>query len=145
MSEIKNTIASLTEEIKNASYAENQQKYETAYRRVFAILEELEERLDRSRYLNGDEITEDDYDFYRILVRFDTVYYFRSGLNQKRISEYENLWDYARSLYSIPEFQGQTDFEAIKTEEYLKDEAYNPLKIIPLGPDVSEWNKPSKR
>ena len=141
MSDNRKKLEFLKEKIEKASYAKKQEDYEEAYHAVFRTLDDFESVLENSRYLEGDLISDTDRDFYEILIRFDTVYYFRSGLNKKRISEYENLWDYARALYSVPEFRSKTDFETIKKEEYLKDPEYDPLEILPLGPDVSEWEK----
>ena len=145
MSELRNRIAKLKDAITDASYAKDQKQYETAYHTVFRILDEFDELLKKHTFLEGETLTDFDREFYEILIRFDTVYYFRSGLNEKRISEYENLWDYTRFLYSLPEFREVTDLEKIKAEEYLKDPEYNPLKIIPSGPDLSDWELPSKR
>ncbi|MBO4390668.1 MAG: hypothetical protein J5825_07410 [Lachnospiraceae bacterium] len=145
MSEINKNLSELKNAIREASYAEDQKQYEEAYHTVFRILDGFEENLKDQTFLEGNALTDSDREFYEILIRFDTVYYFRSGLNQKRISEYENLWDYARFLYSLPEFKSVTDPEKIKAEEYLKDPEYNPLKIIPSGPDLSGWDIPSKR
>ena len=55
-------------------------------RNVFAVLDELEERLAASRYLVGDTPTEADWRLFPTLVRFDTVYYLHFNCNVRRSS-----------------------------------------------------------
>ena len=66
------------------------------------MLDQLEERLGRTRYLVGDVPTEADWRLFPTLVRFDTVYYMHFKVNRRRIVDYPNLWGYARDLYQLP-------------------------------------------
>jgi putative glutathione S-transferase len=54
-------------------FAGTQRAYDSAYRRLFAALDGLEERLTTSRYLVGDTITEADVRLFTTLARFDPV------------------------------------------------------------------------
>lgn len=76
-------IDELQKEIKAASEAVTQEAYEKAYDHVFQILDNLEKLLNDNRYLEGNEITEEDKRLYDILIRFDAVYYFKQRLNRK--------------------------------------------------------------
>ena len=96
-------IDELQKEIKAAGEAVTQEAYEKAYDHVFQILDNLEKLLNDNRYLEGNEITEEDKRLYDILIRFDAVYYFKQRLNRKALRDYDNLWNYAKELYSIPE------------------------------------------
>lgn len=107
----------ITKEIKAAGEAVTQEAYEKAYDHVFQILDNLEKLLNDNRYLEGNEITEEDKRLYDILIRFDAVYYFKQRLNRKALRDYDNLWNYAKELYSIPEYKEFADFEKIKQEE----------------------------
>ena len=78
------------------------------------------------------------------LARCDTAYYFGFRLNERRIRDYPNLWNYARELYSIPAFRESTDFDAIK-KGYLMDAEDNPDQILPDGPDQGAWLEPNDR
>ena len=100
---------------------------------------------DDNRYLEGNEITEEDKRLYDILIRFDAVYYFKQRLNRKALRDYDNLWNYAKELYSIPEYKEFADFEKIKQEELLGTKEENPYQIVGLGPDESYWNEPNNR
>ncbi len=121
-----------------AGFATSQEEYEKNYRLVFARLDWLEERLADRRFLFGDRLTDSDVRLYVTLARFDTAYYFGFRLNERRIMDYPNLWNYAKDLYSIPAFAQSTDFDAIK-RGYLLGAAENPDGILPDGPDESVW------
>ena len=128
-----------------AGFAQSQAEYEKNYHLVFNRLDNLEERLGKSRYLFGDRLTDSDIRLYVTLARFDTAYYFGFRLNQKRIRDYDNLWNYAKDLYSIPAFQEATDFDAIKRGYLTGNKAENPFGILPIGPDNSVWEEPNNR
>jgi len=101
--------------------------------------------LNDNRYLERNEITEEDKRLYDILIRFDAAYYFKQRLNRKALRDYDNLWNYAKELYSIPEYKEFADFEKIKQEELLGTKEENPYQIVGLGPDESYWNEPNNR
>lgn len=128
-----------------AGFAKSQTEYEKAYDVLFQRLDWLEERLSKSRYLFGDQITDSDIRLYVTLARFDTAYYFAFKTNRNRLSEFENLWNYAKDLYSIPAFKEATDFDSIKKGYLLGNHAHNPYGILPLGPDLSIWDEPHNR
>lgn len=127
-----------------AGFAKSQEQYELNYNLVFARLDKLEERLSKNRFLFGDRLTDSDIRLYVTLARFDIAYYFHFHLNKKRIRDYENLWNYAKELYSIPAFKEATDFEAIK-EGYLMGKDENPFEIYPIGPDNKAWEESNNR
>ncbi|MBR1691511.1 MAG: glutathione S-transferase C-terminal domain-containing protein [Lachnospiraceae bacterium] len=127
-----------------AGFAETQEEYEKNYHLVFDRLGKLEEHLGKNRFLFGDRLTDSDIRLYVTLARFDTAYYFGFRLNKKRIRDYDNLWNYAKELYSIPAFREATDFDAIK-RGYLLGAEENPYQILPLGPDNTVWTEPNDR
>ena len=127
-----------------AGFAQTQEEYEKNFHLVFNRLDWLEERLEDRRFLFGDRLTDSDIRLYVTLARFDTAYYFGFRLNERRIRDYPNLWNYARELYSIPAFRESTDFDAIK-KGYLMDPEENPDQILPDGPDQRDWLVPNDR
>ena len=141
-------IDELQKEIKAAGEAVTQEAYEKAYDHAFQVLDNLEKLLNDNRYLEGNEITEEDKRLYDILIRFDAVYYFKQRLNRKALRDYDNLWNYAKELYSIPEYKEFADFEKIKQEELLGTKEENPFhkKNAPdlypeeLRKDIDEMN-----
>ncbi|HZD92566.1 MAG TPA: glutathione S-transferase family protein, partial [Pseudolabrys sp.] len=81
-----------------SGFATSQEAYETAFRNLFDTLDELEQILDRQRYLVGDRITEADWRLFCTLIRFDAVYYGHFKCNWRHIYEYPNLGNYVRDL-----------------------------------------------
>ncbi len=128
-----------------AGFAQSQEAYENAYDLVFHRLDWLEERLSKGRYLFGDQLTDSDIRLYVTLARFDIAYYFAFRTNRNRISDYDNLWNYAKDLYSISAFKEATDFDAIKRGYLLGNHAHNPYGLLPKGPDISIWEEPNNR
>lgn len=127
-----------------AGFARSQEAYNDAVINVFKKLDELEERLEHSRYMFGDKITEADVRTYVTLARFDIAYYNAFKVNLKTLKEYKNLWAYARDLYQTKGFGDTTNFDAIKKHYHLCC-VPNPYKILPLGPNLDEWNSPHGR
>lgn len=128
-----------------AGFAQSQEEYEKAYDVLFQRLDWLEERLSKSRYLFGDQITDSDIRLYVTLARFDVAYYFCFKTNRNRLTDFDNLWNYAKDLYTIPAFKEATDFDSIKKGYHLGNHAHNPYNILPLGPDISIWEEPHNR
>jgi putative glutathione S-transferase len=55
------------------------------------------------------------------------------------------LWGYARDLFQTPGFGDTVDFEQIKQHYYIVHEDVNPTRIVPQGPDLSNWLQPHGR
>ncbi len=118
-------------------FASSQAAYEEAYDALFAMLDRLEERLGRQRYLVGEKITEADWRLFTTLIRFDAVYYGHFKCNMKRIVDYPNLWGYLRELYQYPGIAGTVHFDHIKQHYYYSHASINPIRIVPKGPELA--------
>lgn len=127
-----------------AGFATTQEAYEEAVEALFAVLDDLEQRLDGQRYLVGERLTEADIRLFTTLVRFDAVYVGHFKCNIRRLVDYPNLWAYARELYQLPQFAETTDFDHIKRHYYTSHSSINPTGIIPVGPEV-DWLLPHGR
>jgi glutathionyl-hydroquinone reductase len=125
---------SLNAAVYDAGWAESQLDYEAAYRRVFGTLDALERRLGDRRFLCGDALTESDVRLFTTLVRFDTVYYQLYRCSDARLTDYPNLWGYARDIYQQPGVAETVSHEQIKVHYYTTQLHLNPKGIIPLGP-----------
>jgi putative glutathione S-transferase len=117
-------------------FATSQAAYETAFAALFKTLDDLEQRLERQRYLVGNTITEADWRLFTTLVRFDPVYFGHFKCNKKRIADYPNLSNYLRDLYQISGVAETVDFLHIKNHYYQSHETINPTRIVPVGPDI---------
>ena len=115
----------------------SQEAYEAAYRRLFARLDWLSDRLADQRYLVGDTITEADVRLFTTLARFDAVYHGHFKCNRSKLSEMPVLWAYARDLFQTPGFGDTIDFVQIKQHYYVVHRDINPTGIVPAGPDLT--------
>src|SRR5581483_8169453 len=97
-----------------AGFAGSQEAYDEAFRRLFARLDWLSDRLTDQRYLVGDTITEADVRLFTTLARFDAVYHGHFKCNRQKLSELPVLWAYARDLFQTPGFGDTIDFDHIK-------------------------------
>jgi putative glutathione S-transferase len=128
-----------------AGFATTQAAYEQAYDALFARLHELDEHLAVERYLVGRQLTEADVRLFTTLVRFDTAYHGHFKCNERKLTEFEHLWPYARDLFATPGFGDTTDFDHIARHYYGTHDKINPTRIVPKGPDLSGWTSPHGR
>ena len=119
-----------------AGFATTQDAYEAAFDDLFAALDEVEERLDRQRYLVGDRLTEADWRLFTTLVRFDAVYVGHFKCNRQRLVDFPNLWNYTRALYQVPGVASTVDMRHIKGHYYESHSTINPTGIVPKGPAI---------
>ena len=147
-SAIDETNAFVYDAINNGVYrcgfARTQEAYEQSFRKLFAALDRLEERLSRQRYLVGDRFTEADLRLFPTLVRFDAVYYSHFKCNLRRIADYHNLSNYTRDIYQMPGVAETVDVPRIKLGYYGGMPNLNPSGIIPLGPE-QDFSAPHDR
>jgi putative glutathione S-transferase len=128
------------ENINNAVYksgfSRRQDVYEREVYALFAMLDELDERLAQRRFLFGAEPVETDWRLFTTLVRFDAVYqiHFKSSL--RKLIEYEHLWPYARDLYQWPGVADTVDFDEIRRHYYLTHPMINPSGLVAVRPAV---------
>ncbi len=138
-------IAEIYQDVNNGVYrcgfATTQEAYEAAYEALFARLDVLEERLSDRRFLMGDQLREVDVRLFTTLVRFDAVYHGHFKTNRQKLTEFPNLWRYARDLFSHTAFGETVDFDHIKRHYYLTHESINPTGIVPAGPDPKVWTR----
>jgi glutathionyl-hydroquinone reductase len=120
-------------------FASSQAAYEKAFHALFDRLDWLSSRLERSRYLVGESVTEADIRLFTTLVRFDAVYHGHFKCNLRKLSEMPVLWAYARDLFQTPGFGDTVDFDHIKRHYYCTHDQINPNHIVPAGPDESAW------
>jgi putative glutathione S-transferase len=137
---IDETNAFVYDAINNGVYrcgfAKTQAAYEQSFRKLFAALDSLEQRLGPQRYLTGDCFTEADLRLFPTLVRFDAVYYSHFKCNLRRLADYHNLSNYTRDIYQMPGVAETVDIPRIKLGYYGGMRNLNPSGVIPLGPEL---------
>lgn len=117
-----------------AGFATRQRPYEAACRKLFEALDQLEDRLSRSRYLLGNRVVEADWRLFCTLIRFDAVYYSHFKCNLRRIIDYSNLHGYLLDLYQTPGIAETVSLDHIKRHYYMTHTEINPTGIVPIGP-----------
>ena len=127
-----------------AGFATRQRPYEIACRKLFEALDDLEERISKSRYLFGNRIVEADWRLFCTLIRFDVVYHGHFKCNLRRIIDYPNLQGYLMDLYQQPGITDTVNFDHIKRHYYMTHTQINPTRIVPIGP-VLDLGKPHDR
>ena len=114
-------------------FATTQVAYEEAFRDVFEMLDELEQRLAGRTFLIGERFTETDVRTFVTLVRFDNAYHGVFKCNRQRIADYPNLTAYMARVLAIPGVRETVNIDHIK-KGYYSIKALNPNGIVPLGP-----------
>ncbi|NLS09338.1 glutathione S-transferase family protein [Nesterenkonia sp. MY13] len=142
---IRKIFTEINNGVYRAGFAGSQKAYNDAYQRLFDALDWAEERLATRRYLMGEHITEADVRLFTTLVRFDPVYHGHFKCNRNKLTEFPNLWGYARDLFQTPGFGDTVDFDQIKEHYYVVHEDINPTQIVPVGPDLENWLSPHGR
>jgi len=127
-----------------AGFATRQRPYEVSCRRLFEALDELEQRLSKSRYLFNNRIVEADWRLFCTLVRFDVVYHGHFKCNLRRIIDYRNLQGYLMDLYQQRDIAETVNFDHIKRHYYMTHIEINPTRIVPIGP-VFDLTRPHGR
>jgi glutathionyl-hydroquinone reductase len=127
-----------------SGFATTQAAYEAAVVPLFDTLDWLEDRLSRSRFLCGDELTEADIRLFTTLIRFDAVYHGHFKCNVRRIVDYRHVWAYTRDVFQIPGIAQTVDFGHIKRHYYMSHRRINPTGIVPVGPAL-DFEVPAER
>ena len=127
-----------------SGFATTQAAYEVAVGNLFDVLDQLDQTLEKQRYLTGDKITEADWRLFTTLIRFDAVYVGHFKCNLKRIMDYPHLSCYVRDLYQQPGIADTVDIDYIKSHYYGSHESINPTRIVPIGP-LLDFDQPHDR
>lgn len=127
-----------------AGFSRHQEVYEREVHSLFAMLDELDERLSRHRFLFGPEPVETDWRLFTTLVRFDAVYQIHFKCSLRKLIEYEHLWPYARDLYQWPGVADTVDFDEIRRHYYLTHPMINPSGLVAVRPAASFDEPPAR-
>lgn len=121
----------------HVGFATDQASYDAASVVLFDALEQLNDRLSKSRYLHGDEITLSDLFLLPTLVRFEAVYEVHFKANKKTLKAFEHLYRFMLDLVAMPKIRETIDIEYMKEHYYFSHKHINPYGIVPAGPDIS--------
>jgi glutathione S-transferase/putative glutathione S-transferase len=149
--EIDALNAQVYERVNNGPYrvagASSREDYQTLRQAMIATLEALDGRLASRRYLFGGQLTEADVRLWPTLARFDAGYNPLAGVSERRLTEFANLWGYARDLYQRPAFHDTTDFSSFGG--LVRGPKPTFLHVAPwrieVEPRLADWDTPSGR
>ena len=127
-----------------AGFSRRQDVYEREVHALFALLDELDERLAVRRFLFGAEPVETDWRLFTTLVRFDAVYQIHFKCSLRKLIEYEHLWPYTRDLYQWPGVAETVDFDEIRRHYYLTHPMINPSGLVAVRPAASFDEPPGR-
>ena len=119
-------------------FAKSQAEHDQHHRELFANLSTLDQRLEKSRYLFGEQITLSDFFLFPTLARFEAVYALHFKCNLRPLASFKNLYRYMLDLYALPAVKNTIDIPHIKTHYYYSHNQINPTRIIPTGPEL-DW------
>jgi len=127
-----------------AGFARKQAVYESEVRTLFSTLDSLDARLAERRFLFGDAPVETDWRLFTTLVRFDAVYQIHFKCSLRKLTEYRQLWPYARDLYQWPGVADTVSFDEIRAHYYGTHPMINPSGLIAVMP-ADDWEEPAGR
>ena len=125
-------------------FATTQEAYARHCATLFEVLDELEQRLSKQRYLAGRQMTEADWRLFTTLVRFDAVYHTHFKCNVRQLREYPSLHNHTLELYQYPGIAKTVHMPHIKHHYYASHRSLNPSGIVPLGPE-QDWSANHQR
>ena len=118
-----------------AGFSTEQSVYEEEVRGVFAMLDELDDRLSDGRdFLFGDTPVETDWRAFTTLIRFDAVYHIHFKCSLGRVAEYPHLAPYLQRLYEQPGIADTVRMDEIRAHYYGTHPMINPSGLIALEP-----------
>jgi putative glutathione S-transferase len=135
---------SINNGVYKTGFATTQQAYDKACMQLFDALDTVEQRLENSRYLVGDRLTEADWRLFTTLIRFDAVYFGHFKCNIRRIEDYPSLSNYLRELYQVQGMADTVNMHQIQQHYYYSHDSINPARIVPRGPQLN-FNRPHDR
>ena len=135
---------SVNNAVYKAGFARRQDVYEREVERLFQMLDEVDLRLARRRFLFGSEPVETDWRLFTTLVRFDAVYHIHFKCSVRKLVEYQRLWPYARDLYQWPGVAETVDFDEIRAHYYRTHPMINPSGLVAVLP-AGSFAEPTER
>jgi len=139
---------SIYETVNNGVYkcgfAQSQEAYNEAVTALFDRLEKLDQELDHSRFLVGDQITESDVRLFVCLVRFDEVYVVHFKCAKKAIREFKNLPLWLRDVFQTAKLAPTVNMQHIRNHYYRSHRSINRYGIVPISVEF-DLNAPHGR
>ena len=114
-------------------FARTQEAYDEAVLKVFAALDNVEQRLSNSQYLLGNNITEADWRLLPTLVRFDVGYYTAFKCNLRALRDYPHLSRYLQDVVNLPNVGKTIELDVYRKGYNSASPLRTPHGIVPVG------------
>ncbi|GJD12233.1 Glutathionyl-hydroquinone reductase YqjG [Galdieria sulphuraria] len=115
-----------------AGFAQSQKNYESALMLLFDTLDEIEKRLEKHSFVEGNTITTADIYLFPTMYRFKAIYGPLFKCLWKDIPfDYPFLYQWLQRVYSIPGIAETCDLEETKQSYYKSLFPLNPSQIVP--------------
>lgn len=124
---ISNNLSNL---VYSAHFCEDPEEKESQMDTIFRVMDELEQRLEKQRFLNGNQLTESDIVLFPTLTRFESVYEPLFHVDRKPLGQYPRLNAYIRDVAHSFQLENTVRFE-INIESYYHSPMLNPENISP--------------
>lgn len=130
--------------MEHATGATDQAVYDEAYNTLFDTFDDLDAFFASHQFLINEQLTLADVVLFTPLSRFDAAFALTGKLNKARLTDYPNLWRYARRLYQMPAFKESTNFKEIQKGFFSGKNGKRLFRseVIPDGPDFDIWDEP---
>jgi glutathionyl-hydroquinone reductase len=114
-------------------FAQSQEAYDQAIVPWTESLDQVEQILQKQRYIAGHRFTEADVRLFVTLVRFDEVYIVYFKCNTRAVERSDAILNYCREIYQMPGIKETVDMEQIKIHYYSSHPKLNYYSILPAG------------
>lgn len=122
--------------VENAKRATYQNELDRWAHQEEDAFKNIDNRLEHSRFLLGETVTDADKKLYQIFLRHDYIYYYIYKLNFAKSYDYKNIKRYLEELSEIDDIRESLDIVAEKEMAYLElDDDRNPYRLIFRGPE----------
>jgi putative glutathione S-transferase len=126
-------------------FTTDQDVYDKQIESMFSLLDEVDERLGKNKWMLGDEFSVLDLVIGVTLCRFDAVYYVHFMCCKQHIYDYEHLSNYARSFYQLEHVKAATDLEKCKMHYFKSHHVIAPMTLIAASNKNADLSLPHNR
>lgn len=124
---------SINNGVYRCGFAKSQQAYDKAIDELTQAFDNVEEILQKQRFIAGNGFTEADVRLFVTLLRFDEVYVTYFKTNTRSVASSPNILNYCREIYQMPGVKETVNMEQIKAHYFCSHAELNYYSIIPKG------------
>lgn len=128
-----------------AGFSTSQTVLDEVTREMFLLLGQLDQRLEKQRYVMGERFTFADIMLFPTLLRFDAVYYIHFKCSFRRVQDFAALKGYVQDIWQFRDGVKEVhDLTCISQHYFESHTGINPTRLI-ARVDHSWLNQPHNR